>query len=174
MTGSGTPNPRPTRSVTLSRRAFIRPGAIIAGGTTALALGHSIVSGRLQSFLRLISNRLLTPFERLASMDRSAFAERLGERFLLTTVDSVQVNLDLIEVADPAPGLIPDSQMQSLAEGKVFSLIFRDSDKHSLTQDMYDLSNSSVGDFPLFMIPLQSEGGYTYYEAIINRMLPPV
>lgn len=169
MTGSGTPNPRPTRSVSLSRRGFIEMGALGAGSAAVLALGYSLASGQFQSFLKLISNRPISPFERLASMDRNAFTEQLGERFQLTVAGSTQGNLELIDITNPAPGLMPKAQKQSLAEGEVFSLIFRGSDDHFLTQDMYDLSNSTVGEFPLFIVPLQTAGGHTYYEAIIDR-----
>jgi hypothetical protein len=55
-------------------------------------------------------------------------------------------------------------------DGEVFSLLFRSSDSSTLEQDTYTLENRATGSFPLFIVPLYSEGRGRYYEAIFNRL----
>ena len=58
----------------------------------------------------------------------------------------------------------------ALAKGEeVFSLVFRGSTNHPITQDTYTLQHETIGAFPLFIVPISLEQDKVYYEAIIDR-----
>jgi hypothetical protein len=142
-------------STGISRRNFVK----YALGTAALGI---ILSAYQRSILGFLSKEL-SPMATLKGLEKESFSKRIGDSFEIRQGGLDTIVLKLTEVSD-----IPHKNVGM--DGEVFSLLFRSSDSSTLEQDTYTLENRATGSFPLFIVPLYSEGRGRYYEAIFNRL----
>lgn len=53
-----------------------------------------------------------------------------------------------------------------------FALLFLGSPAWPLAQGLYPLRHASLGEFDLFLVPVDRDAQGFYYEAVFNRLLP--
>lgn len=94
----------------------------------------------------------------LESLTIDDFAGRVGERFLLTIEDgTLECALDGCErLGGAALGRIP------------FSLVFVGPREPLLPQRIYPCRHEELGDFELFLVPIDSDSSGTRYEAVFT------
>lgn len=94
------------------------------------------------------------------SADR--FADRVGERFELTSLDEGPAYVELVEVTESAElgGTGPEGRQRHQ-----FSLVFRGGPSVALPQATYGLRHADLGDLELFLVPLGPDGVAMRYEA---------
>ncbi len=95
--------------------------------------------------------------ERLAPV----YAAQLNTKFRLRLDEEKILELELVQVEEKSS---PDWQEQ-------FSAIFRASRDIPLEQRMYDLEHDALGSLVLFLVPVERDQNWNYYEAFFNRLL---
>ena len=55
-----------------------------------------------------------------------------------------------------------------------FSIVFRGPTDRLLSQGMWSMKHTQLGEFELFIVPIRKQADGLYYEAIFNRFLDPV
>jgi hypothetical protein len=61
--------------------------------------------------------------------------------------------------------------MELPGRGDCFSLVFRGSSEAALEQRTYQVEHETLGNFPLFLVPLgPSDDGAQEFEAVVNRL----
>src|SRR5436190_24166521 len=88
-----------------------------------------------------------------------AFSENLNTKFLLRTSDSSCVEVDLVKVSE---------LLRSRGQER-FSILFRGPEETPLPQAMYECQHERVGEFDLFIVPINRDEDGTYYDAVVNR-----
>ncbi len=137
----------------VSRRGFLKIAAVGIGGAPLLATGPatSLLAGNSR------------PSYGIINPNRSDFTLRLGEVFKVRKSPLEEVGIELAEVAGIS------SSMPSYAE-ESFSAVFRGPQDRPLEQDTYAVEHATMGAFPLFIVPVYSDGEGLYYQAIFNRL----
>jgi hypothetical protein len=139
-------------------------------------LGSSIAQARQRPALRRetpfnlrepISSVRLRSIAMVERLDRDTFAPLINTDFRVTT-DSMSLPMRLVELQDFG-GPPSDSAPQS--EG--FSLRFVGPGNLGLPQQMYTFAHPQIGEFALFIVPVQQDENGVYYEAVFNRIVVP-
>jgi hypothetical protein len=96
----------------------------------------------------------------LSVMTHAAFLEQLGSKFKLHIAPNIAKEAELIEV-------------NSLASvtGQIrnpFSLVFRTPYNLSLSQDIYKLEHTSLGELHIFLVPIGPDSQGMRLEAVFN------
>jgi hypothetical protein len=138
-----------------SRRRFLK---YAAGGMAGIAL-FTLDSGRSISKFSIESAAM----DSLNRLERSVFAQHLGEIFTIRRGALDTVDIELVEVSD---FLHQDTHPVS----ESFSIVFRGSKYHPLEQGTYEVEHSAIGTFFLFIVPIYHEEGSLNYEAVFNRL----
>jgi hypothetical protein len=94
-------------------------------------------------------------------LTKEIFQGNLNSRFLLIAEGPDPYALDLVEVAD---GYTTPKQEQ-------FSLRFRGDRASVYPQRIYALKHDSMGEFELFLVPVERDDCGTFYEAVFNRVI---
>ncbi|HTZ06813.1 MAG TPA: hypothetical protein VMB53_13845 [Gaiellaceae bacterium] len=69
-----------------------------------------------------------------------------------------------------AVGLELEGATRLPSDGECFSLVFRGGSGAGLDQRIYRLEHASLGEFPLFLVPIApAEDGEPRFEAVVNR-----
>jgi hypothetical protein len=101
----------------------------------------------------------------LEQLTYSTFTQYLHQEFIFCVDRDQEINLKLIEAVDQSAG-------QNRPEGyEAFSIVFRGPQQPLLQQATYPVRHSTIGEFPLFIVPIrQDREGYYYYEAFFSRL----
>jgi hypothetical protein len=145
--------------MSISRRKFLKAGTIvaIAAGIPLNVLASGTASADSSFFPGFGSLPLPS------SMDSELFSRYLNTQFTLRR-GQTETKFKLVEVRHwTARGA------KKPADGKeCFSLIFENAGPEQLTQDTYTVAHSSLGEFPLFLVPAAKTA--KKYEALFNRL----
>lgn len=91
----------------------------------------------------------------LAILTPEHFDPLVGERFAVNGTADVLALLDVSRLNSPSPRVQP------------FALIFT-SRTHQLTQAIFRVAHPALGEFDLFLVPLQPDARGPIYEAVFN------
>ena len=138
-----------------SRRRFLK---YAAGGMAGIAL-ITLDSGRSISKLSIESAAI----DSLNHLEKSVFAQHLGEIFTIRRGALDTVDIELVEVSD-----FLHKDIHPVSES--FSIVFRGSKYQPLEQGTYEVEHSAIGTFFLFIVPIYHEEGSLNYEAVFNRL----
>lgn len=173
-------------SILSSRRWFLSTGIkaalftipLVGLGSEILAQDKSLSTRRkeLQELFRQKNESIVaaTPIV----LVRGTFAPRLSEPFSYRINGEIVV-LQLIEIGELAHNSVSQSALRKIEEptfqAKIkeegFTLLFRTSSELSLPQGTYKLTNDSLGEVELFLVPVERrQGPWRYYEAVFNRL----
>jgi len=91
---------------------------------------------------------------------RTTYVPLVGTSFEVHRPDGDAVGVELVDATE-LPG----------GPGECFSLVFRGQADASLDQRTYQMEHDSLGEFPLFLVPIgPAEDGRPRFEAVINRL----
>jgi hypothetical protein len=77
---------------------------------------------------------------------------------------------DVFGVRLTAMNVVPVALVEATALGKhSFSLVFGGPTNVPIDQNTYTLQHDGLGEFPLFIVPIQPDDEARYYEAIVNH-----
>lgn len=93
---------------------------------------------------------------------RDQFAAQLGSQFSVDLGDGESLDLTLTEVTPLGERREGDRIIES------FSLIFEGPPSILLHQRTFTVRHPTLGEHPIFLVPLGPEGGVLRYEAIFN------
>jgi hypothetical protein len=147
----------------ISRRHFLRTGAIaFAAAGAPLSLSALAAEGRPPN------KSTAQPDTKSALMSKATFAPLLNTVFFIRPADGEEIPVELIAVQDSAPAR--RRKLNARAAGhECFALLFSASTHQTLAQNTYRLEHRTLGQFDLFIGPLQSNKRGQVYEAIINH-----
>ena len=148
----------------ISRRDILKGGIGLLGALGVLAASSGSLLQRLSGWITSPAFIHPSSIQVLEKLDRARFKQHLDDIFLIQLGFTHIAQLQLIEVVE----LRQSSATITRAE-EVFSLVFRGSANHPITQDTYTLQHESIGAFPLFLVPFSLEEDKIYCEAIIDR-----
>jgi hypothetical protein len=94
-------------------------------------------------------------------LNKGTFQENLNSKFWLVAEGLEPYALDLVEVAE---GYSTPKQEQ-------FSLRFRGDRASVYPQRIYAMKHDSMGEFELFLVPVERDDSGTFYEAVFNRVI---
>ena len=145
----------------LSRRTFIHS----LGATLALAAFvdvKSVIAQKGQQDLFPIP--VETYSEPLFSMTLQQFEAIVGQRFTVLSPDGVSTELTLTEVTriEPMTNTIRGFY------GESYSLIFVNSRKERLIQDIYEFQTEGLSQFSALLVP--TDRAQRQYQVIVNRV----
>ena len=91
---------------------------------------------------------------------RATYVPLVGTAFEVHRPEGGAVGVELVDATE-LPG----------GGGECFSLVFRGQADASLDQRTYQMEHDSLGEFPLFLVPIgPAEDGRPRFEAVINRL----
>jgi hypothetical protein len=91
----------------------------------------------------------------LATLSPESFDPLVGGAFSVNGIDGVLVLLEVERLKSPSSRAQP------------FSLLFT-SGTHRLTQATFHVAHPAIGEFELFLVPLQPDARGPLYEAVFN------
>ncbi len=99
----------------------------------------------------------------LAQLTATTCAAYVGQPFQVLFDDGTRLTLELIAAA---PYLGSDEDAPPMGNGRApFSLIFRGPRASVLPQRTYRLAHETLGEFPLFLVPIGPDSAGMRYEA---------
>jgi hypothetical protein len=96
---------------------------------------------------------------------RIAFEECLGERFQIVGVAEATLEMELVQVTQPAPTW---TRRDGGKSDRPFSLVFRAPSAPALPQAMYPVVNERLGSHMIFLVPIGCDQAGMTYEAVFN------
>ncbi|HEX8249288.1 MAG TPA: hypothetical protein VF599_14015 [Pyrinomonadaceae bacterium] len=149
--------------MTTTRRRFIRNF-----GAAAIAAASFSSTGSIFAQISKTEELFIVPpasaSDALNGLTREHFLSFVNTFVEVRTGDDRRIQLQLIEVAD----LKRQANEKRFPGGESFSLLFQDSRKSRLPQDVYPMQHFALGEFSLLLVPTGIKGNR--YEAIINRI----
>jgi hypothetical protein len=153
-----------------SRREFLRAGtrasffAIIPLKSVVSVFGRQEVSDRPDLFKIPIESQT----DPLNSLTEEVLSGYLNTRFQVHTSSGTAINLELIKVT----GWQPTSAAKSAnaANLECFSALFRGPRRNALESGTYRITHDQLGDFELFITPVNDHKKEQFYEAVFNRL----
>ena len=100
----------------------------------------------------------------LNQLTKAMFAENLGTIFELQLTPAQAVELKLIELREG----------RSTPRQEQFALLFRGPLTTPLGQGLWHIRHDALGQFDLFLVPVDRDAEGFYYEAVFNRLLPRI
>lgn len=91
----------------------------------------------------------------LATLTPEQFDPLIGSRFAVNNVADVLELIEVTRLNSPSPRTQP------------FSLTFTSS-THKLLQDVFRLAHADLGEFELFLVPIQPDARGALYESVFN------
>lgn len=155
--------------MTLSRRKFVKTGAMMGLSAVAVLRGSASVFGQEaaveQRGLFKIPVEIQTEIDRLSE---EAFSRHISSNFRVYTSPLTAINLQLIKVSrwEGAPSEKP-------AKGPTlngFSVVFLGPRKLSLESRTYRVEHDWMGAFDLFLTPVDDHKKQRHYQAVFNRV----
>jgi hypothetical protein len=95
-----------------------------------------------------------------AHLTKTMFEQNLNSRFWLRRSDGQRTPLDLVEFEDG----------RSFPPYEQFSLLFRGDKNELRPQDNYPIAHDAMGEFDLFLVPVERNDQGTFYQAVFNRL----
>jgi len=135
----------------LSRRRFLKTGAVAA-------IGASAPAGLLNAAV-LRRTRQPGANDPAAFLTQANFAPHLNTSFRVRLPDGRAAALTLLDVENLVPA----------TEGECFSLKFAVAPHAGFPQGTHLIEQAALGQFHLFLAPVDRPGRILIYEAIINR-----
>src|SRR5262249_42188365 len=152
------------------RRRFLKNGVGLIAGFCGLSSwwGRAAQARQRQGFRpespfnlqEPISSVRLRSLAMVELLNRDTFAPLVNTDFRVTT-DSVSLPMRLVQLQDFNN---PGSDHAPLIES--FSLLFIGPGNLGLPQRMYTFAHPRIGEFALFIVPVQQDQNGIYYEAI--------
>lgn len=99
------------------------------------------------------------------NLTRDRLAENLKTKFVVRD-DGQTFELELYEVSELKTG-----ETLTLVQER-FSAIFRGPHDHLLQDKIYKMEHERLGQFELFIAPVEEDENHYYYQASFNRLLP--
>jgi len=100
--------------------------------------------------------------ESVEALRKEQFEEALHSRFRVVPDGAEPIDLTLIQVAT-----------RSAAVGwECFSLLFEGPRPAPFVQGLFPIEHAQIGDFPLFLVAVQTDATGQHYEAVFNRRAP--
>jgi hypothetical protein len=90
------------------------------------------------------------------------FAKHLNTTFRVPLDDANSAEMELVEVSE-----LLESPQQTR-----FSIVFRGPGEAFLGQGMRRFESEQMGQFDLFLVPINKDEKGIYYESVFNRMRP--
>jgi hypothetical protein len=97
----------------------------------------------------------------MATLTEAEFSKHVGTSFY-TKVGDREVSLTLAEVKAYMPEPTEEKNLER------FSVFFEGSRDSVLTQQIFQLSHDTMGEFEVFLVPIRGEGEKSRYEAVFN------
>jgi len=97
-----------------------------------------------------------------ADFTYETFAPRVGEAFQIQVSETEALQTSLIEVRPWVHD--GDSRRQRVP----FALVFQGPPGHAFPQRIYPVRNDGLGEFEIFLVPLQPNAAGTLYEAVFG------
>ena len=94
-----------------------------------------------------------------------SFTPHTGGTFRFGVGEAEWVDLTLVEAVDRTRA-VPGA-------GEQFALMFHGPLDRRLTQGTFEVSNETLGVFPLFIVPIGMDADGMQYEVIFTRLAPP-
>jgi hypothetical protein len=148
--------------MTITRRRFIQNL-----GTAAIAAAALTSAGGIFAQISKTDGLFVPPPESFSdplNYLTKAHFEPFVDTFVQVRKGEKQIQLRLIEVTE----LKREANERRSFSGESFSLLFEDSRKARLTQEVYSIQHFALGEFSLLLVPTGIRGNR--YEAIINRI----
>jgi uncharacterized protein DUF6916 len=95
-----------------------------------------------------------------ASLTHEEFSKHANTKFQVQLDQHPPVELDLIEV----------SELKIYPQQEEFTLLFRGPLEAFLDQGVRFLKHDQMGEFELFIVPVNQDAQGIYYEAVFNRI----
>jgi hypothetical protein len=96
-----------------------------------------------------------------AELTEAEFSKHVNTKFSVTHEgEAIELQLEQVKGYLPNPG--DHKGMER------FSLFFRGPAKPMLTQSIFSLTHDAMGDFELFLVPIQADAESSRYEAVFN------
>jgi hypothetical protein len=95
-----------------------------------------------------------------ASLTHEAFTQHANTKFQVPIDENTAVELELIEV----------SELKLHPRQEEFSLEFRGPLNMFLGQGVRNFEHEQMGNFELFIVPVEQDAQGFYYEAVFNRI----
>ena len=96
----------------------------------------------------------------LHNLTREIFAQHLNSKVRIKHGSLNAVELELI-TADEVKSSNPQQEQ--------FSIVFRGANETPLGQGMYRMEHDQMGEFDIFLVPINRDQEGMYYEAFFNR-----
>ncbi|HEY6243181.1 MAG TPA: hypothetical protein VIX17_04510 [Pyrinomonadaceae bacterium] len=95
-----------------------------------------------------------------ASLTHEAFTQHANTKFQVPIDENTAVELELVDV----------SELKLYPRQEEFSLEFRGPLNMFLGQGVRNFQHEQMGNFELFIVPVQQDAEGFYYEAVFNRI----
>lgn len=93
-------------------------------------------------------------------LSHEAFTKYLNTNFRISLGDSNTLSAELINVSD----------LQFSPRQERFAIVFRGPRDPLLSQAIYPFEHDEMGEFSLFVVPIQQDDAGSLYEAVFNRI----
>lgn len=101
------------------------------------------------------------------NLTKAIFAEQLNTTFRAFYAPEEALELELIEATDP-----DEHKEVKPKRHERFSLLFRGPQGQVLWHGIYKFQHERMGEFELYLSPVEQDEDGVYYEAVFNRLLP--
>ena len=158
--------------MTVSRRKFVKAGAMMGLSAAAALKGATTVFGQqadgAQSGLFRIPDD--SQAEMIYRLSEDTFSRYIGTTFRIRTSPFTAINLELIKVTRRESSA-PDSEKPAkVPEVDCFSVMFRGPRKLPLESRTYRFEHDQMGAFDLFIVPVDDHKKQRHYQAVFNRV----
>ncbi|HEX9961143.1 MAG TPA: twin-arginine translocation signal domain-containing protein [Pyrinomonadaceae bacterium] len=148
--------------MTITRRGFIRNLGAVAVAAVSLN-STSRIFGQASRTDELFAVPPESFSDPLNYLTRAHF-EPFIDTFVRVETGEKRIRLKLVEALELKRAV---NESRSY-KGESFSLLFEDTGKFRLAQDVYQIEHADLGKFSLLLVPTGLKG--IHYEAIINRL----
>lgn len=94
------------------------------------------------------------------ALTHDAFAQQVNSKFQVEVDENIAVELELVHV----------SELKLYPQQEEFVVVFRGPSDMFLDQGGRNFKHDKMGQFELFIVPVQQDAQGIYYEAIFNRL----
>jgi hypothetical protein len=146
-----------------SRRKFLKVGSVATVG--GLLFGGNInVLGQVSDKTGYFQVPIEVLSEKAALLNRQSFESLLNAVFSVRGENASQVSLRLVEIVDN------DRKTKSISTANTdsFTLIFEVVGRGRLQDKIYQVSNPSLGEYPIFVSTVGRSGNR--FQAVFNRV----
>lgn len=150
----------------ISRRKFIGTGTMVV---LTAGLPLKAAAEQLQGQSSLVSSaKSSRNIGNSSDLDLQTFRRCLETEFRITADNSSVVPAKLVKVHDLKAE--PAKHAGQITSKECFSAVFLAPAAARLRQGTYEVEQSSIGKFSLFIVPGSSSAKGSYYEAAFNRL----